>query len=147
MQLLYYVLFFDISYHYGVIVASLICSVEKVLCRLTEQIFFFFYLTNGEGGHLPKPYSTTTYFIYLQILHYKGDLLPLLLLHPFCIIHSILKTITHVFPCLYVLPEHPPQSQYNAILQLFDAVYFLFLLCKEWQSEEEKKTDGIASMQ
>ena len=47
---------------------------------------------------------------------------------------------------LYVLPEHPPQSQYNAILQLFDAVYFLFLLCKEWQSEEEKKTDGIASM-
>ena len=41
---------------------------------------------------------------------------------------------------LYVLPKHPPQSQYNAILQLFDAVYFLFLLCKEWQSEEEKKS-------
>ena len=31
---------FDISYHYGVIAASLICSVEKVLCRLTEDFFF-----------------------------------------------------------------------------------------------------------
>ena len=87
------------------------------------------------------------FFIYLQILHYKGELLPLLLLHPFCIIHSILKTITHVLTYLYILPEHPPQSQYNAILQLFDVVYFLFLLCKERQREEEKKTDGIASMQ
>ena len=87
------------------------------------------------------------FLIYLQILHCKGELLPLLLLHPFCIIHSILKTIIHVLTYLYILPEHPPQSQYNAILQLFDAVYFLFFLCKEWQSEEEKKTDGITSMQ
>ena len=39
LQLLYYVTFFDILHHYGVIAASLICSVEKVLCRLTEQIF------------------------------------------------------------------------------------------------------------
>ena len=64
-----------------------------------------------------------------------------------CIIHSILKTITHLSIYLCVPSEHPPQCQYNAVLQLFDAVYFLFLLCKEWQSEEEKKTDGIASMQ
>ena len=62
-------------------------------------------------------------------------------------IHSILKTITHVLTYLYVLPEHLPQNQYRAILQQFDVVYFLFLLCKEWQSEGEKKTDGIASMQ
>ena len=39
LQLLGYVTFFDILHHYGVIAASLICSVEKVLCRLTEQIF------------------------------------------------------------------------------------------------------------
>ena len=39
LQLLGYVTFFDILHHYGVIVASLICSVEKVLCRLTVQIF------------------------------------------------------------------------------------------------------------
>ena len=43
LQLLCYVIFFDILHHYGVIVASQICSVEKVLCRLTEQIFFFFF--------------------------------------------------------------------------------------------------------
>ena len=41
LQLLCYVIFFDILHHYGVIVASQICSVEKVLCRLTEQIFIF----------------------------------------------------------------------------------------------------------
>ena len=41
MQLLCNVTFFDILHHYGVIAASLICSVEKVLCRLTEQIFYF----------------------------------------------------------------------------------------------------------
>ena len=40
LQLLCYVIFFDIVHHYGVIAASQICSVEKVLCRLTEQIFF-----------------------------------------------------------------------------------------------------------
>ena len=40
LQLLCYVRFFDILHHYGVIAASQICSVEKVLCRLTEQIFF-----------------------------------------------------------------------------------------------------------
>ena len=40
LQLLCYVIFFDILHHYGVIAASQICSVEKVLCRLTEQIFF-----------------------------------------------------------------------------------------------------------
>ena len=40
-QLLCYVIFFDILHHYGVIAAFQICSVEKVLCRLTEQIFFF----------------------------------------------------------------------------------------------------------
>ena len=39
MQLLCYVIFFDILHHYGVIAASVICSVEKVLCRLAEQIF------------------------------------------------------------------------------------------------------------
>ena len=39
LQLLGYVTFFNILHHYGVIAASLICSVEKVLCRLTEQIF------------------------------------------------------------------------------------------------------------
>ena len=38
-QVLCYVTFFDILHHYGVIAASQICSVEKVLCRLTEQIF------------------------------------------------------------------------------------------------------------
>ena len=31
---------FRYLHHYGVIAASQICSVEKVLCRLTEQIFF-----------------------------------------------------------------------------------------------------------
>ena len=41
LQLLGYVTFFDILHHYGVIAASLICSVEKVLCRLTEQIFLY----------------------------------------------------------------------------------------------------------
>ena len=41
LQLLGYVTFFNILHHYGVIEASLICSVEKVLCRLTEQIFCF----------------------------------------------------------------------------------------------------------
>ena len=41
LQLLSYVTFFDILHHYGVIAASLICIVEKVLCRLTEQIFLF----------------------------------------------------------------------------------------------------------
>ena len=41
LQLLCYVTFFDILHHYGVIAASLICSVEKVLCHLTEQIFYF----------------------------------------------------------------------------------------------------------
>ena len=41
LQLLGYVTFFDILHHYGVIAASLMCSVEKVLCRLTEQIFSF----------------------------------------------------------------------------------------------------------
>ena len=41
LQLLGYVTFFDILHHYGVIAASQICSVEKVLCRLTEQIFTF----------------------------------------------------------------------------------------------------------
>ena len=41
LQLLCYVIFFDILHHYGVIAASQICSVEKVLFRLTEQIFFF----------------------------------------------------------------------------------------------------------
>ena len=41
LHLLGYVTFFDILHHYGVIEASLICSVEKVLCRLTEQIFTF----------------------------------------------------------------------------------------------------------
>ena len=40
-KLLCYVTFFDISHHYGVIAASLICSVEKVLSCLTEQIFTF----------------------------------------------------------------------------------------------------------
>ena len=40
LQLLCYVIFFDILHHYGVIAASQICSVEKVLCRLTEPIFF-----------------------------------------------------------------------------------------------------------
>ena len=39
LQLLCNVTFFDILHHYGVIAASQICSVEKVLCRLTEQIF------------------------------------------------------------------------------------------------------------
>ena len=42
LQLLCYVTFFDILHHYRVIVASQICSVEKVLCRHTEQIFFFY---------------------------------------------------------------------------------------------------------
>ena len=37
-QLLCYVTFFDILHHYGVIAASQICSVEKVLCRPTEHI-------------------------------------------------------------------------------------------------------------
>ena len=49
LQLLCYVTFFDILHHYGVIVASLICSVEKVLCRLTEQIFF--------GGDFPGSFQ------------------------------------------------------------------------------------------
>ena len=40
LQLLCYVIFFDILHHYGVIAASVICSVEKVLCRFAEQIFF-----------------------------------------------------------------------------------------------------------
>ena len=40
LQLLCYVIFFDILHYYGVIAASQICSVEKVLWRLTEQIFF-----------------------------------------------------------------------------------------------------------
>ena len=42
LQLLGYVTFFNILHHYGVIEASLICSVEKVLYRLTEQIFMTF---------------------------------------------------------------------------------------------------------
>ena len=45
-QLLCNVTFFDILHHYGVIAASQRCSVEKVLCRLREQIFSFF----GGGG-------------------------------------------------------------------------------------------------
>ena len=44
LQLLCYVIFFDILHHYGVIAASQICSVEKVLCRLTEQIFIYIFL-------------------------------------------------------------------------------------------------------
>ena len=51
LQLLCFVIFFDILYHYGVIAASQTCSVEKVLCRLTEQIFFlsfvFIFLFNA----------------------------------------------------------------------------------------------------
>ena len=33
------VTFFDILHRYGVIAASQICSVEKVLCRLTEDFY------------------------------------------------------------------------------------------------------------
>ena len=46
-QVLCYVTFFDSLRHFGVIAASQIVyvvCVEKVLCRLTEQIFFFFWM-------------------------------------------------------------------------------------------------------
>ena len=52
LHLLCYVTFFDILHHYGVIAASLICSVEKVLWRLTEQIFFFFKVDTSKEKYL-----------------------------------------------------------------------------------------------
>ena len=90
-QLLCYVTFFDILHHYGVIVASQICSVEKVLCRLTEQIFFhifafflfflFFFLsyssnlTFGEGTPFPRATCQFKFeeisriFIYYELIY------------------------------------------------------------------------------
>ena len=41
LQLLYYVIFFDILHYYGVIAASQICSVEKVL-HLSKKLTFRF---------------------------------------------------------------------------------------------------------
>ena len=40
-QLLCYVIFFDILHHYGVIVASQICSVSRKYCAVLRNRFFF----------------------------------------------------------------------------------------------------------
>ena len=42
LQLLCYVIFFDILHHYGVIVASQICSVSRKYCAVLRNRFFFF---------------------------------------------------------------------------------------------------------
>ena len=99
------------------------------------QFFFFKFLHNKWEGHLPKHYSTTTYFTYLPILQYKGELLPLLLLHPFYIIHSILKTITHVLTYLYVLPEHPLKV---SIMQFFNYL-MRFISCSSYAKNGRAK--------
>ena len=41
LQLLCYVIFFDILHHYGVIVASQICSVSRKYCAVLRNRFFF----------------------------------------------------------------------------------------------------------
>ena len=42
LQLLCYVIFFDILHHYGVIAASQICSVSRKYCAVLWNRFFFF---------------------------------------------------------------------------------------------------------
>ena len=54
LQLLCDVIFFDILHHYGVIAASQICSVEKELCRLMEQIFSFPYVITSHNERSPS---------------------------------------------------------------------------------------------
>ena len=41
LQLLCYVIFFDILHHYGVIAASQICSVSRKYCAVLRNRFFF----------------------------------------------------------------------------------------------------------
>ena len=75
LQLLCYVIFSDILHHYGVIAASQICSVEKVLCRLMEQtfvilnlIFYFLYFLWG-GGAIALYYD---HFVSLFVIFLKA---------------------------------------------------------------------------
>ena len=42
LQLLCYVIFFDILHHYGVIAASQICSVSRKYCAVLRNRFFIF---------------------------------------------------------------------------------------------------------
>ena len=43
LQLLCYVIFFDILHHYGVIAASQICSVSRKYCAVLRNRFFFYF--------------------------------------------------------------------------------------------------------
>ena len=43
LQLLCYVIFFDILHHYGVIAASQICSVSRKYCAVLRNRFFFLF--------------------------------------------------------------------------------------------------------
>ena len=49
-------------HHYGVIAASQICSVEKVLCRLTEQIFFIAFRLPGVYDFAGTPFVDEAFF-------------------------------------------------------------------------------------
>ena len=78
-QLLNDVTFFDILHHYGVRAAFQICSVEKVLCRLTEQIFFwrcsnhfakqFFWKTDAFLGILVNVFFSHIFFRFFGIIY------------------------------------------------------------------------------
>ena len=57
LQLLCYVIFFDILHHYGVIVASQICSVSRKYCAVLRNRFFFFSAKILSGPYLWNRYS------------------------------------------------------------------------------------------
>ena len=139
---------FDCYYYYYLNFFYTMASSSPFITIRSSHFFFYFinsYITNGRG--IPKNLILLLLIIFTFSSHITKGSYHHYYYYIHCIIHSILRTITHLSIYLCVPPEKSPQSQYNAILQLFDAVYFLFVLCKEWQSEKEKKTDDIASMQ
>ena len=49
LQLLCYVIFFDILHHYGVIAASQICSVSRKYCAVLRNRFYFLNVVISRG--------------------------------------------------------------------------------------------------
>ena len=70
LQLLCYVIFFDILHHYGVIAASQICSVSRKYCAVLRNRFFFFQYVNVTfffSHHIIQ------YLSFLNTLDYYSD--------------------------------------------------------------------------